>query len=207
MQMANLMLGVAFLARGNNESGTKSFRVGGVWDDKIKRARETGEVLTHLCPGWLRIENRKFTLPDKTKAVLTEIFENAAAGIGPDATARDFNRRGVPTFGRTGLRGRVLKKADGWYASYIKKLLNNRSVLGEFQPGSKPRDMPWEAVGDAIREYFPRAIEDDLWHRARHRRRKRLPTGGPSKSFRSNLPRHVFLRRLRRRHGVRGQGP
>ena len=48
---------------------------------------------------------------------------------GADKVWRQLNREGVATFGR----------AAGWHASYIQKLLRSPAVLGEFQPGRKPR--------------------------------------------------------------------
>ncbi|USI73942.1 recombinase family protein [Sphingomonas morindae] len=153
----------------NEESVKKSSRIARAW--AIKRDRlDRGEkiVLTRRAPAWLTVVDQpaRFQIVPERAAIVRRIFEETVAGFGKHHIARNLNRDGVVPFGR----------AEGWHASYIQKILRSPAVLGEFQPGSKPRGEARQAAGDVIPDYYPRVIEPDLHAMAmtsmkgRHRR-------------------------------------
>jgi hypothetical protein len=51
----------------------------------------------------------------------------------------------------------------GWYKTYVEQTLKNRAVLGEWRPGEYV-DGKRVPVGDPIRDYYPRIVEDDLFY-------------------------------------------
>ena len=52
-----------------------------------------------------------------------------------------------------------------WYDSYVKKILHTRSVLGEYQPCTAPRDQKSVPAGDPILNYYPRIIDDATFYK------------------------------------------
>jgi hypothetical protein len=93
-----------------------------------------------------------FRVIEERAAIVRRVFKETVAGLGKHHIAKNLNRDGVAPFGR----------ADGWHPSYIQKILKSAAVLGEFQPGQKPRGETRQAVGDAIPDYYPRIIDADL---------------------------------------------
>ena len=110
--------------------------------------------LTRRAPAWLKVEGspERFAVIPERAAIIGRIFSDTAAGLGKHHIARNLNLEGVSPFGR----------AQGWHGSYVQKILNSPAVLGEFQPGRKPRGERRIAVGDAVRDYYPRIIDADL---------------------------------------------
>lgn len=158
----------------NEESEKKATRLAAAWASKRGRlARGEDVVLTRRAPAWLAVEGSpaRFVVIPERGTVVRRIFEETAAGLGKHHIARNLNRDGVPTFGR----------AAGWHASYIQKILKSPAVLGEFQPGQKPRGEARRKVGDAMPDYYPRVVEADLHanaHRSMAGRQRRVAGRG-----------------------------
>ena len=153
-----LIIGLAVMSRGHEESQTKSERIKAVAKRKREQAREGKGHITSISPAWIdakRIDaNRyQFTLNHHAETVRA-IYEMATRGLGATVIARKLNADGVPAF----------KSKDGWYQSIIKALLTRHDVIGTFQPhrmqnGKRVPD------GDPIDNYFPAAIDKDLFLR------------------------------------------
>lgn len=153
-----LIIGLAVMSRGHEESQTKSERISAVAKRKREQAREGKGHITSLTPAWIdarRIDvNRyEFTLNHHAETVRA-IYEMATRGLGATAIARKLNADGVPAF----------KSKDGWYQSIIKSLLARHDVIGTFQP-HRMQDARRVPDGDAIENYFPAAIDKDLFLR------------------------------------------
>ncbi|MCI4654344.1 MAG: recombinase family protein [Sphingomonas aquatilis] len=153
----------------NEESEKKASRLSAAWATKRARlARGETAVLTRRAPAWLAVEGQPpaFVVREDRAAIVRRIFEETVSGLGKHHIARKLNQDGVATFGR----------ASGWHSSYIQKILNSPAVLGEFQPGSKPRGEARRRVGDPIPDYYPRIVDPVLHANAqramagRHRR-------------------------------------
>jgi Recombinase zinc beta ribbon domain/Recombinase len=84
--------------------------------------------------------------------------------------ATRLNRAGVPAF--------VGK--SGWHRSYLAKTLENRAVLGEFQPHVKV-DGKRIPEGEPIAGYFPAIISEELFFQAQHSRSQRKIGGSGRK--------------------------
>lgn len=143
----------------NEESEKKASRLAAAWASKRGRlARGEDVVLTRRAPAWLTVEGTppRFAVIPERAAIVRRIFEETVAGLGKHHIARNLNRDGVAPFGR----------ADGWHASYIQKILKSAAVLGEFQPGQKPRGEARRKVGEPIVDYYPAIIDADLHYDA-----------------------------------------
>jgi DNA invertase Pin-like site-specific DNA recombinase len=140
------------LERAAEESERKSDRLGEVWAEKRKRARAEGEVLTHQLPAWIEEHGGKLRLiPDKAD-VVRKIFQLAAEGHGHRRTAKWLIEKGVPH----------LTAKGRWDTAYVGYILKDRRAIGEFQPCSRG-----ESEGEPIPNYYPAAVSENDWLRAR----------------------------------------
>jgi DNA invertase Pin-like site-specific DNA recombinase len=141
-----------FVQLAYQESKQKSERVGAAWAKRRERARGKGEFMRGSLPAWLRIVNGVIVPIPEAVAAVGRIFELSGSGFGVARIIRTLIKEDFAPFGPTGR----------WSHSYINILLNDRRVLGEFQPmkGGKPD-------GQVIPDYYPRVIEDDAFQLAR----------------------------------------
>jgi DNA invertase Pin-like site-specific DNA recombinase len=175
----DLIVSIAVMMRGHEESATKSRRVTDAYDRKRKAAAEhteNGKPFTRMLPAWLTWNEdtqRHEAIPDRA-AVVQRIFEMAEEGLGQHAIAQRLNAEGVPTFGGQGNQ----RKADAWHRSYIRKLLTNSAVVGTFTPHQRRKDGSRSRVPlDPVENYFPAVVERDLFEYAASRAWAIAPRG------------------------------
>jgi DNA invertase Pin-like site-specific DNA recombinase len=181
MTAEDFLLLVSYFSRGHNESFTKSDRLLKSWANK--RANIHEKKLTALCPAWLKLsaDGKDYEVIKERARIIHRIFEDSAKGIGTHTLQKRLNnpQTGTSPIGRS--------KSNRWHRSYIIKILNNRAVLGEFQP-HRIVNGKREPVGKLSTNYFPRIIEDDLFDRARQSKRNRKISGrGPKGPYVTNL--------------------
>lgn len=144
------------MMRANDESETKSSRIKAIWEKKRRHAAE--KPLTSLGPAWLRLNKRTWKFEEITERVevVTTIFDMCINGHGVYAIARHLNEHGVPLFG----------KSKFWHFTYIRKILTNRAVLGEFEPKKR---ISGEHVGtnEVIKGYFPSIVDETKFNLAK----------------------------------------
>ena len=122
LDLPNLIISLAIMSRAHEESAMKSQRISKAWAEKRKNAKDT--ILTRNMPAWLKIEDDKImAIPERAKLV-KRIFQWKLEGQGARKTAKTLNEEGVETWGR----------GKGWSDRYIRNILANRAVIGEFQP-------------------------------------------------------------------------
>jgi DNA invertase Pin-like site-specific DNA recombinase len=164
MQIMRMVLEIG---RAHAESARKSVRVGEAWDERKKRARAGGGIITAKCPAWLELAGGKFKVRPGAGAVLKRIHRMSAAGHGCRLIVATFNREKVPAWGK-----------GKWEEAYVRKLLDSRAPLGEHQPmkllkgepGEKPRRVP---DGEPLKGYYPVLVTEDEWFAAKAARQNR----------------------------------
>jgi hypothetical protein len=177
------------LARGHGESKRKSSLLAPVWAEKKDLAR--GSKIPHgaMCPAWLEVVGVKlkregnstrkdfseasYRIKEDAARAVRRVFELCAAGAGSNGILERLVAEGIPPIGR---------KGKAWHRSYIQKLLDSRTVLGEYQPmkGSRVR-VP---EGDPVPGYYPAVIDEALWARAQQARAdRRRVRPGPAAGF------------------------
>ncbi|MEG3193180.1 recombinase family protein [Lysobacter sp. D1-1-M9] len=169
-----LFVALGSMMRAHGESARKSNLLSAAWSQKRKTLVSEGKILTATVPAWLRVNRAAGVIeaiPERA-AVVEEIFELACNGYGIYSTARLLNERNEKAWGitrQTSLRAKNKEKPI-WRDSYIKKILTNRSVLGEFQlhkteisPDKKKLRMP---VGEPIQGYYPQVIRPEVFREA-----------------------------------------
>lgn len=154
----NLIIAIIELCRGHSESDMKSDRVGDAWRNKKKRAR-TGHKVSSACPGWLKLENQEFSfVPEKVRSV-RKLLELASCGFGVGVIAKKLNEGGFPTMKST---------AKHWHTSSVHKILNSRSLFGEYQPMFSSRHTSLKdrkPDGQPIPDYYPALITEEEFYR------------------------------------------
>lgn len=167
----DLLYPMVVLSRAHEESVAKSFRIGKAWANKRKNINE--RKLTKVCPAWLKLntDTNTFEVIPGRDDVVKRIFDLADSGYGSYSIGRILNNDSIPPFS---------ENSKGWHASYITRIINNRSVLGEFQP-HKFVNGTAEPDGDIVHDYFPRLIDEELFLRIKHARRKRQVEGAGRK--------------------------
>lgn len=144
-----IFVSLGVMMRANDESETKSSRIKDVWEKKRRQAGE--KPLTSIAPAWLKLNKQtwKFDeIPERVE-VVQKIFDMCLNGHGVYAIAGHLNEQDVPLFG----------KSKFWHFTYIRKILTNRAVLGEFEPRKR---LNGQHVGtnEVIKSYFPQIIDE-----------------------------------------------
>lgn len=162
--LPNLMYSLMSISRAHEESLMKSKRGTAAWNEKRRLAAEEKRPLTRKCPNWLTVNKDMtgFIVNKKRAEIINRIFELSLSGTGQRKIATILNEEQVAPFGRS-----------DWNTAYIRSILHSRALIGEYQPMHKK-----VAVGDPIKEYFPRIIEDDVFYRAQGLLKERQFSGG-----------------------------
>lgn len=157
------------------ESVKKSDRQKDVWSRK-RAAINGGAKLSKRGPFWLRLAGGKWKVVPKAAAIVRQVFEWAAHGLGSTTIAARLNRD-CPA-GPSG---------KGWQCGNLNRLVRSRAVLGEYQPhtGTAAKRGGIAATrkpfGPPVADYFPRIVSDSLFYRAQNAVDGRRGTGGPRK--------------------------
>ncbi|MFV2948991.1 recombinase family protein [Pseudomonas japonica] len=198
--ISSLYIAIGELQRGFKESQEKGSRVKEAWTSKKKRAALHGEIATSRVPLWLRVTKstssagyiiREIEEVPKRVSVVKEIFRLSDSNVGAVATARILTEKGIKTFTRDGARKNA-NYGDFWQVTYVRKILENRAVMGFYQP------MQWEIAPDGKRQrvadgpeiagYFPQVIEPELFQRVQVKKNARKIEGAGNKGSQySNL--------------------
>ncbi len=148
-----LIISITILTRGHEESLIKSQRLKSSWENKRNNIYD--EKLTKICPAWLRLdeETNQYEIVEEKGAIVRRIISLTLSGIGRRRITQTLNEEGISSIG-------TKSKSKTWFDSYIAKIINNRALIGEFQPHSKidGKSVP---VGEPVKDYFPRLISDD----------------------------------------------
>ena len=157
------------------ENEKKSERLTSAWRNK-KHNSASGISISNKMPGWLEGAVGSPIKIRKERADLVQrIFEYSAQGFGKRYIARQFNLDKISTWG-DGKR-----KAKNWSYSYIDKILNNRAVLGEYQPHKGTGKN--RVVEGAVRtDFYPAVISAELWDKAHQSIKSRLTFTGKGKA-------------------------
>jgi DNA invertase Pin-like site-specific DNA recombinase len=172
-----LIVSIAIMMRGHEESAIKSQRVSDKYARKRKAAAQgdKSKPFTRALPAWLdwSEEARDFVaLPEKV-AVVQRVYTMADGGMGQHLIAQHLNTEGVPTFERRGGQ----RRASVWHSSYIQRLLTNSAVVGTFTPQLRGKDKHKPVPLDPIENYFPQVIERELYERVASRARATAARG------------------------------
>jgi DNA invertase Pin-like site-specific DNA recombinase len=187
MDFGRLMMMLWELARGHAESKRKSGLCGDAWGEKKAQARSGHKAHGKSVPAWLELaagpDGLVYRVKEDAGAAVRRMFQLSIEGLGTLAIAARLNALGVPPIAR----------GKKWIRSYVAKVLDNRAVLGEYQPMKGHRKR--QPDGDPIAGYFPAVISEADWHRAHAATQARNKRSG--RPGRKGDYRHVFAGLLR----------
>jgi DNA invertase Pin-like site-specific DNA recombinase len=156
---AQLIISITYMARAHDESLRKSQRLSSAWKQKRKNAISTdNKKLTKMAPAWLRLSNnrKQFVLIPEICEAIESIYRMKLAGKGARYIETEINK--MSDIWKPPITTR--NKSGGWRKSYINKLLmNNRELIGEYQPHRmiEGKRIP---EGEPIIDYFPSVFPD-----------------------------------------------
>jgi DNA invertase Pin-like site-specific DNA recombinase len=181
---------VGKIQQANDYSERLSMRV--TSGKRVRRAANlaNNKPVTSMAPAWLRVvgdgAERRYELISDRVEIIREIFTALDSDVGKERIAQRLNQKKVPTFTREGQGLASKKSGKGWYASYIRKLINNRALIGEFQPTERTtaNGKKKVAVGAPILGHFPEIIDPAVFERVNGLRK---PAGRKGKMYRNVL--------------------
>lgn len=165
--LGDLIVSLVIQSQAHEESLKKSIRLTAAWKNK-RASASTLKPMTKWCPAWLELSDDRsgYRAIAARVEIVRQIFTDSANGVGNYKIAHRLNRSKTPTF----------NESDGWHQSYVAKIIANRAVLGEFQPGVR-RDGKRVVEGEPVQNYFPAIIDEELFYRAHHAKSQRQYQG------------------------------
>lgn len=172
--LVKIIYALVIMSRAYEESATKSERLTSAWkekraaiwktkpDDKAKRDATGKAILTAQCPAWFdkkkAKEDRILEVIPEAKETIRLIFDLKLKGISTYAIEQKLNVSAPWTPPAMSKR-----KTSGWRTSYIKKILTNRAVIGEYQPHRKVAGKRYPE-GEPEPNYFPAIVKPEVFH-------------------------------------------
>lgn len=167
----SLIMALASMARGHEESKVKSDRVRAAWDAK----RKSGNILTAICPPWLELspDRLKWLVIKEQADKVLQVFKLCVQGHGAPAIANLLNTAEPRVKALVGSANN-----DEWSPGTVAHVLRNRAVIGCYTPkGELERD-----------NYYEPIITKNVWAKAQAAITARRWTGaGPTSAKVSNL--------------------
>lgn len=152
--MMDLFKVIILAQQAHEESSKKSKRTAASWEKRFERMAEgTQKTPIPHTPHWVDKFDGKMVLNPKRTALLNEIYDMYIDGMGIHKIVTVLNARDEPRW--------TLEKSqrakNGWFYSYIYRLLTKRTVLGEYVT------MDGKIVSA---DFYPQAITAEKWNRA-----------------------------------------
>lgn len=155
--LVQMITSIVVMARAHEESDTKSKRVGDAMRKKQEKARTHGTPMGRQVPMWLTVTAGGFEVNAERVAVVRRIFQMAIDGYGKAVIAKTLNVEGIPSF-----------KGTAWGSSSVDKVINNRAVLGEYQPFTVQgvESGKRQPTGEAITNFYPAVVDAETFYAA-----------------------------------------
>ncbi|MCL1039472.1 recombinase family protein [Shewanella submarina] len=159
LNITQLMLSLFIMSRAHEESETKSKRLKAAWDKK-KADVAKGLKVKQFTPSWLRKVEKNglvtFEVIEDRANSIRALFNLMSKGYGPLPSIRHLNENGI-----------VSHTGKPWAMTSVKRLINNGSVIGHYQPhvGKGAHRTP---VGDLIKDYYPPVVDEGIYWKVYH---------------------------------------
>ena len=162
----SLIMSILVMIRANEESASKSKRIKAAWKEKADK----GDILTKICPAWMKHDGEKFVLIDARVAIVKRMFDlSITDGRGSPYIANLLNDEGIKPFGW----------ADIWTNGTVSSILNNPATYGTLR--RKKAEAP------SIPNYYPAAVDSDTFLKASAATKVRQWKGGKKGTNVANL--------------------
>ncbi len=150
MDLGDFIHSIVYMQRAYEESDTKSKRLKAVWHNR----RTNPEALkTNNKPFWLDLTpDRKGFVLNESAETVRRMFDLSINGFGSNLIAKHFNRDGIPS-----------PNVKTWGDAVITKTLNNKAVLGEYQPNTV-KGRKYTPIGEPIKGYYPAVVGENTFY-------------------------------------------
>lgn len=183
----DLIISIVSMSRAHEESSIKGMRVANAWREKRSLARSSKTPLGAACPYWLKLKEGVYTPLEDRVDVIRRIFDMTIQGYGQATISRRLNEDNVPVFGSTRSSSEKPRNKTGlWGTSSVEKLLNNRALLGEYQPTHLVGRVR-QNDGDPVVGFYPEVITPDVFLQAKAARTQRQTTRATKQSKNFNI--------------------
>lgn len=169
------------------ESQRKSDMIRASRETAVKKARETGKIVTGKCPEWLEVLDGKFCTKAGAAETIRVIFEWKLQGLSQRKIEARLNAEAPWSPPPKKKEDRDARRpGNGWRTSYIKKILGNRAVIGEYQPYHKVNGKrePYDFI---VEGYYPPIVKSEVFYAVRHQLAANKGKGG-----RTGKKRNIF---------------
>lgn len=171
--LSSIITAIVVMSRANEESQTKSYRVKAARNARIEKAKQGKGLVTTRVPAWLTttLDGQIVKVPERVK-LIREIFDWAKnEGLGQRAIAKRLNSMGIPQWSPR-------KGSKGWGWAYIRLILTDRRVCGDFVSNDGQTIIP---------NYFPQIIDENTFVQIAAATKKRIRFVGRKGERVSNL--------------------
>jgi DNA invertase Pin-like site-specific DNA recombinase len=179
--IGQLYVSLGNMVRAYQESLTKSVRIGAAYKAKKDRALAGIEKITKRCPAWLELreDRRGYDIIPEMAEAIRRIYQMRLEGKSLIQIAQILNTDPI-------LPKRPVTKRNpsgGWQSSYVEKILQSRTVIGEAQLNSvvwneARRQYDRIPYGDPIPNYYPAVVDPDVFYQAQANKAENLKKRG-----------------------------
>ncbi|WP_293922191.1 recombinase family protein [Sphingobium sp. UBA5915] len=153
-EMIDLFKVIILAQQAHDESDKKSKRTAASWRSRLDRiAAGEKDIPMPNVPLWIDRMDGKYVLNEHRTKVLNEIYDLYVDGIGIHRIVTVLNEREEPSWTPPEQR----RGNNGWFYSYIYRLLTKRTVLGEYTT------LDGKTIAT---DFYPQAITAEKWNRA-----------------------------------------
>ena len=135
-----------------------SFRIQGSYTDKRKKLAngDSAVRISRHTPAWLTLDGNTYVIDEEKANIVRYVFDRAIDGLGAHRLAAELNGKKMFSIGRSGK----------WNTTYLRQLIRQRTVLGEYQPHTMDDTGKRKPIGDVVRDYYPRIVDEETWDKA-----------------------------------------
>ena len=172
--MLDVLEPLFIMSRAHEESHIKSVRTAHHWKTRQTAAREHSRPHGGRFPAWLDLTSSGYRLKPGPANTIKTIFDLASThdfGVFRIVRWLNANAHKHPPFNRT----------KAWNDTYVRKILQTRAVLGEYQPTSAGLPLP------PVPGYFPPIVTEHQWSLAQAATASRKNARGRTTDRESNL--------------------
>ncbi|PDH65563.1 MAG: hypothetical protein CNE89_11125 [Sphingomonadaceae bacterium MED-G03] len=153
-EMIDLFKVIILAQQAHDESDKKSKRTAASWRSRLDRiAAGEKDIPMPNVPLWIDRVDGKYVLNEHRAKVLNEIYDLYVNGVGIHRIVTVLNERDEPSWTPPEQR----RGNNGWFYSYIYRLLTKRTVLGEYTT------LDGKTISS---DFYPQAVTAEKWNRA-----------------------------------------
>ncbi len=178
----DLIISIVHMSRAHEESKIKGQRVSAAWRNKKSDARKFLKPVTSKVPAWIKLnDSGKFEIIESKADIVRRMFDLCINGYGSTAIVRLLNNEGIPVISERKRNGPML-----WGNSSIKKILQSKTTIGEYQPGKRENGKQVDD-GAPISNFYPAVIDESTFYQAQAAINNRLQFKATKQSKQFNI--------------------